>query len=200
MIPAEPPQCYLASSSPRRMQLLQQLGISFQVVRIDVNEIQGPGESAQDYVMRVALDKARAGWNSPERLHECPVLGADTEVVLGDQVFGKPRDREHAIDMLGRLSGTCHQVLSGVAMVQGEREDVVLNTNQVCFRALTEAEIRAYWNTGEPDGKAGAYAIQGRAAMFISHLEGSFSGVMGLPLFETAELFTAFDVSMLKYQ
>lgn len=197
MVPTDSPQCYLASTSPRRRQLLQQLGVTFQVLPIEIHEVRQVQESAQEYVTRVALDKARAGWNSPQRIHACPVLGADTEVVMDDRVFGKPRDREHALEMLGSLSGHCHQVLSGVAIVQGEREKVVLNTSRVCFRPLTEAEIRAYWQTGEPVGKAGAYAIQGRAAMFISHLEGSFSGVMGLPLFETAELFSAFGVSML---
>ncbi len=141
---------------------------------------------------RLALEKARAGWNARQRLADSPVLGADTVVVLGDDVLGKPNDRKQALIMLARLSGLSHQVLSAVALVQGSREETRLSVSTVSFRQITDEERRRYCATGEPLDKAGAYAIQGRAAAFVSHLEGSYSGVMGLPLYETAELLTAF--------
>lgn len=189
---------YLASTSPRRRELLAQLGVSFEVLSIDVEEVPETGEPAEEYVMRVALDKALAGWSHPGRILDVPVLGSDTEVVLDGEVFGKPESREHALEMLGRLSGRCHDVLSAVALVQGQRQRVLVNRNRVCFRPLSTAEIQAYWDTGEPVGKAGAYAIQGLAAVFIQHLEGSFSGVMGLPLYETAELLREFGVKVIE--
>jgi septum formation protein len=190
-------ELYLASSSPRRRELLNQLGLMYEVLSIDVEEIPGAEEIAEDYVQRVAVEKALAGWLSPERSRERPVLGCDTEVVLDGEVFGKPESREHALDMLQRLSGRSHDVLSAVAVIRGDRQKVVLNRNRVLFRDISENEIQRYWDTGEPKGKAGGYAIQGFGAIFIQHLEGSFSGVMGLPLFETAELLTEFDVKIL---
>jgi len=187
---------YLASQSPRRRELLTQIGVRFQVLPVDVHEAPDSGESAQDYVRRVALDKARAGAACPQRSLDLPVLGSDTEVVVDGEVQGKPRDAEHGLAMLARLSGRSHQVLSAVALVRGGREEVVLSASTVHFRPLAEAEIRAYWTTGEPADKAGGYAIQGRAAVFVERLEGSFSGVMGLPLYETARLLKQFGVDV----
>ncbi|MEJ2345729.1 MAG: Maf family protein [Gammaproteobacteria bacterium] len=193
-----PIEIYLASTSPRRRQLLQQIGVCFQQLPIDVHEAVEPSESPEDYVRRVALDKARTGWDAPERRHELPVLGADTEVVLDGQVLGKPRDRSHGLELLRRLAGRSHQVLSAVAVVRGARREVGLSVSTVQFRQLTDADCRRYWATGEPADKAGAYAIQGRGAVFVRHLEGSYSGVMGLPLYETAVLLGRFGVDVVK--
>jgi len=176
----------LASASPRRRELLSQIGVRFVPMAVDVTESPRAGERPPDYVRRVAADKSQAG---RERAGDArPVLGADTEVVLEGEVFGKPLDFGHAREMLTRLSGRAHQVLSAVSLRQGERHWLALSESIVVFRALTEREIEAYWASGEPKDKAGAYAIQGRGSLFVSRLEGSFSGVMGLPLFETAAL------------
>lgn len=179
---------YLASASPRRQELLRQLGLDLEVIASNLEEVPLPGERPQDYVARVARDKARYVARQlreqGEALH--PVLGADTEVVLAGEVLGKPRDRAHGIEMLRKLSGRTHDVLSGVCVLYDGREHAALNVSRVTFRLLTDAEIAAYWDTGEPADKAGAYAIQGRAAAFIERLEGSYSGVMGLPLCELA--------------
>ncbi len=179
---------YLASASPRRQELLRQLGLTFEVIPSNLDEVPQPGERPQDYVARVARDKAhhvaRRIWEQGLAPH--PVLGADTEVVLDGEVLGKPRDRAHGVEMLRKLSGRTHEVLSSVCVLHDGREHTALNLSRVTFRPLTEAEIATYWETGEPDGKAGAYAIQGRAAAFIERLEGSYSGVMGLPLYELA--------------
>jgi septum formation protein len=194
---SQSPSIYLASSSPRRRELLEQIGVSYELLPIDVEETRLSGETSEQYVCRVALDKARAGWKSRQRTLDIPVLGADTEVVLDDQVFGKPEDRRHGLDMLHILAGRSHRVLCAVALVQGEREQVRLNTNKVTFRELSDIEVEDYWATGEPEGKAGGYAIQGKAAAFISHLEGSFSGVMGLSLYDTVELLEDFGVDVI---
>ena len=184
------PQVYLASSSPRRRALLEQIGVRYELVSAPVDESAHPGEAAETFVLRLALAKARAGRvalsGRPDGLGR-PVLGADTAVVVDGEILGKPRDREHGLAMLRRLSDRSHWVLSAVAMV-GEHEATRLSASRVTFRRLTEVECVAYWFTGEPRDKAGAYAIQGRGALFVSHLEGSYSGVMGLPLYETAEL------------
>jgi septum formation protein len=190
------PQIYLASTSPRRRQLLGQIGVRFLALPVRVEEIVQPGESPEQYVQRAALDKARSGWTRPDRTLDRPVLGSDTEVVLGSEVLGKPEDREHGLELLRRLSGNSHRVLSAAAIVQGDREQVRLSVSTVHFRELSERECLSYWETGEPADKAGGYAIQGRAAVFISHLEGSFSGVMGLPLYETAELLREFGIDV----
>jgi septum formation protein len=187
-------QIYLASASPRRRELLNQIGIQYQLLSVDVHEQQGISESAESYVQRVALDKARAGWQSSDCGREFPVMGADTEVVLEQRVLGKPESREHALEMLSSLSGRSHSVLSAVALVYGGREQVVMNSSVVHFRVIQEIEMESYWRTGEPRDKAGGYAIQGQAAVFISHLQGSFSGVMGLPLYEAAQLLCEFGV------
>ena len=178
---------YLASRSPRRRELLQQIGVDFDVVDVDVDESQAHGETAAAYVARLALEKARAGRSVLPDKRMLPVLGADTAVVAGDRILGKPQDLDAAEQMLALLSGNTHQVLTAVALV-ADGEAVRLSSSNVTFRTLTESERAAYWATGEPVDKAGGYAIQGRAAVFISRIEGSYSGVMGLPLYETAIL------------
>lgn len=182
------PLIYLASSSPRRRELLQQIGVIFEVLAVDVAEVPKHDENPEQYVRRIALTKARAGWQSPQRSKQNPVLGADTEVILAGEILSKPRDRQHGIEMLQRLSGRSHEVISAVALVYEDRELIRIAKTIVYFRKLNEFEIQAYWNTDEPQGKAGGYAIQGYGAVFVERLEGSYSGVVGLPLFETAEL------------
>lgn len=185
---------YLASQSPRRRQLLEQIGVRFDTVEVDVPEVRVAGEPPEDYVSRVAREKAGAGLLRLSGVAGAVVLGADTEVVLGDEVFGKPVDAAHAAQMLRRLSGCTHRVLSVVWCVDGGREDHASSITEVTFSALTEAQVAAYVASGECMGKAGAYAIQGRAAAFVAHLSGSYSGVMGLPLFETAKLLRDFGI------
>ncbi len=181
------PDLILASASPRRRELLDQIGVRFKVVPSEIPENPGPLELPEDYVRRIAHEKARAvqKTHSPSDL---PILSADTEVVLDGEIFGKPTDEDHACRMLEKLSGREHFVLSAVSLVQGERHFEALSMTQVRFRDLHLSEIAAYWRTGEPKGKAGAYAIQGLGSLFIERLSGSFSGVMGLPLHETAQL------------
>jgi septum formation protein len=190
---------YLASQSARRRQLLEQLGEQFTVINVDVLEQRADGESPVDYVSRVARDKARAGLATLDGvpLEEPPahrVIGADTEVVLDDEVFGKPADAEAAAAMLRRLSGRTHTVISAVWLVSAEHEASATCLSQVRFATLDETSISAYVATSEPFGKAGAYAIQGRGASLIEHLQGSYSGVMGLPLFEMARLLRGPDI------
>lgn len=196
------PHLLLASSSPRRKELLAQLGVRFEVIHPEIDECQHPAEPARDYVARMALEKARAGQALWPATDELPVLGSDTSVVVDGQVLGKPRDKAHALAMLAKLSGRSHQVLSAVAMVGRDKlgQDkalVRINESRVSFRAISPTEAEAYWHSGEPAGKAGAYAIQGLGAIFVQQLEGSFSAVMGLPLFETAELLQAFGLEVL---
>ncbi len=186
---------YLASQSPRRAELLRRLGVSFTPVPVDVPEHPGPDESAEAYVQRVALDKAMAGVKAVAQVPGARVLAADTEVVLEGQVFGKPRDLDDAAAMLRRLSGRTHQVISVVHVADAQRSRQAVSRTEVRFARLDEADIAGYLATGEAMGKAGAYGIQGAAERFVVHLAGSYSGVMGLPLFETAELLKAFDVS-----
>ena len=186
---------HLASQSPRRRQLLEQLGIDFAAIHVDVPEQRAPGESPRDYVSRVARDKARAGLASLAGAQDAVVLGADTEVVLDDEVFGKPRDAEDAAAMLRRLSGRTHAVISSVWVVSAAQERSETCVSRVRFSMLDEPTIEAYVATGEPFGKAGAYAIQGRGALLIEHLEGSYSGVMGLPVFETGRLLRGFNAA-----
>jgi septum formation protein len=176
---------YLASASPRRRELLQQLDIVFEAIPSNLLEVQAPGESPADYVARVARDKAQyvAQLIKERGMPVYPVLGADTEVVLDGEILGKPRDRTHGLALLRRLAGCTHEVLSAICVVHRETELTALSTSRVTFSRLTESEIAHYWETGEPADKAGAYAIQGRAAAFVTHLEGSYSGVMGLPLY-----------------
>jgi septum formation protein len=181
------PMVYLASASPRRRELLTQIGVSYQVVAATVDETWHTHEAPELYVLRLALLKARAGRAGISAADPHPVLGADTAVVLGGEVLGKPRDQAEGIAMLRRLSGNTHHVYTGVALV-GAQEATRLSVSAVTFRDMSLEECAGYWQTGEPIDKAGAYAIQGRGAIFISRIEGSYSGVMGLPLFETAEL------------
>lgn len=186
---------YLASASPRRRELLEQIGISFRRLVVDVPEVREKDEVPEMYVLRVALEKARAGRAVLAADDPLPVLGADTEVVIQGEVLGKPRDRSDAMAMMDRLSGKWHQVMSAVAVVGRDGEESSrLSVSSVLFREVRRAEAAAYWETGEPVGKAGGYAIQGRAALFIERLEGSYSGVMGLPLFETADLLAQFGI------
>ena len=179
---------YLASQSPRRRELLVQLGVPFEIVTVAVPEVPQVKESPREYVSRVARDKARAGLVACKGIADAVVLGADTEVVLDDEVFGKPHDAHDAAAMLHRLSGRVHEVVSTVWLLKGRRERTATSVSQVRFAELDPATIAAYVGTGESLGKAGAYAIQGRGAALIEHLDGSYSGVMGLPLFETAAL------------
>lgn len=185
---------FLASKSPRRAQLLAQLGVRFQTLEIDIMEAPLPGEAAEDYVRRLAREKAGAGLMQVAAVPGAVVVGSDTEVVLDGAIFGKPADAAEAASMLRRLSGREHRVLTAVAIVSADREVEALDVSTVRFAPLDEAAIAAYVATGEPEGKAGAYAIQGRAAAFIEHLSGSYSGVMGLPLFQTGRLLAALGI------
>lgn len=181
------PRIYLASRSPRRRELLQQIGIAYRLLDIEVDETPRSGESPDEYVLRVSQDKAVAGRKCSRETECLPVLAADTCVVVDGRMLGKPRDRREGLWMLQQLSGRRHEVYTAVALAASDLQ-TRLSVSQVSFRSLTAREREAYWASGEPADKAGAYAIQGLAAQFISHLQGSYSGVMGLPLFETAEL------------
>ncbi len=199
---SDTPLIYLASASPRRRELLAQLGVKHQVLAVNVAEHMRSGEAPELYVSRLALEKARAGIALRSELSgggdpRVPVLGADTVVVVDDQVLGKPSDRDDAISMLGRLSGRTHHVYTGVALVADDYAATRLSVSAVTFRAIDEDECARYWVTGEPGDKAGAYAVQGRGAQFITRLEGSYSGVMGLPLYETAQLLNEFGIELL---
>lgn len=188
---------YLASRSPRRRELLHQLGVRFEVLDLEVDESAGAGESAEALVQRLAKAKAEAGRGLLADGDALPVLGADTIVVRDDAILGKPRDRGQACELLAVLSGRCHRVLSAVALASADGTALRLSESRVCFRALSRREIEAYAATGEPLDKAGAYGIQGRAAAFVSELQGSYSGVVGLPLYETAELLAAQGLDVL---
>jgi septum formation protein len=177
----------LASASPRRSQLLTQIGVPHVVLATDTDENRLPAEAPRAYVERLAAAKARAALAAGAAGAEV-VLAADTSVVQGDRILGKPAGEDECVAMLTALSGGTHEVLTAVAVARGAVLEAALSVSRVTFRALTEPECRAYWATGEPCDKAGGYAVQGLAAVFIERLEGSFSGVMGLPLFETARL------------
>ena len=184
---------FLASQSPRRRDLLEQIGVSFEVLDVDIDEVVAVGEPALDYVRRVAREKAGAGLVKVAAIPHAIVLAADTEVVLDDVVFGKPVDAEAATQMLRQLSGRTHKVLSAVVVLDAGSEAELVSTTTVRFAHLSEADIADYVATGQCFGKAGAYAIQGYAARFVEHIEGSYSGVMGLPLHETALLLRQFE-------
>ena len=196
------PRIYLASQSPRRRELLKQVGVNFEVLllradprrRIDVDETPFAGEAPRDYVLRTCRAKAEAGHVvlGLRNLPPFPVMAADTTVTLDGKIFGKPGNEEHAADMLRRLSDREHQVLSAVALAMEDRIEVALSVSTVKFAVLTEERIRRYLLSGEHTDKAGAYGIQGQAAAFIEHLSGSYSGVMGLPLYETVQLLRRF--------
>lgn len=186
-------QLLLASGSPRRRELLEQIGVRFGVIRHEVDETPRTAEVPEDYVRRMAEEKASSG--AALCGAQNPVLGADTAVIRDDAILGKPRDREHALSMLRSLSGRTHRVCSAVSLSIAGRLQTRLSVTTVRFRDLEERELEAYWRTGEPTGKAGAYAIQGIAAVFVSSIEGSYTGVVGLPLAETAELLRAAGVA-----
>lgn len=196
------PQFYLASASPRRHELLQLLGLRFQRIVSEIDESVQPQEAPGQYVRRLALAKARAGQHVMITTHsdpqDLPVMGADTSVIIDQRILGKPQNRDDGLAMLELLSGREHQVMSAVALVRGEREKVCINISRVRFRELSKQERETYWATGEPADKAGGYGIQGIGAMFVAELQGSHSGVMGLPLYETAELLHDFDIDILK--
>lgn len=197
------PVLCLASASPRRRELLAQIGVPHTLARADIDEAPLAEETPRDYVTRMAQEKARVVWARVSggssagaagaisgRISRdvLPVLAADTIVVLDDTIYGKPRDRQHALEMLGRLSARTHEVLTAVALAHASGTELKLSVSSVKFRTLSPEEIEAYWETGEPRDKAGGYAVQGLGAVFIESIAGSYSGVMGLPLFETAEL------------
>ena len=201
------PHIHLASKSPRRQELLRQLGVDFDLLKLreapgrerDVVEGARDAEPPPHYVERMARTKVAAGWQRmlQRMLPEWPVLSADTEVVLDGVIFGKPTDAADAARMLKVLSGRTHQVITAVAVRLGERTEVEVSITNVAFRSLTPKEIEHYVATGEPADKAGAYAIQGKAAAFITRIDGSFSGVVGLPLAETAELLARLGMPVL---
>jgi septum formation protein len=185
---------YLASQSPRRRELLHQIGREFGLLDVAVPEERAPGESALDYVSRVAREKAGAGLLKVVAVPHAVVLGADTEVILDDAVFGKPADAEAASAMLKRLSGRAHRAVSAVWLASAGRELHAMSVSEVTFAELSDEDIAHYVQSGEPFGRAGGYAIQGRAGAFVAHLSGSYSGVMGLPLYETARLLRDFGI------
>ena len=182
------PRILLASASPRRSELLRQVGIAHEVRPVDVDESVRPGEAPSAYVLRLAEAKAAALWQRLEPGERRPVLAADTTVALEGEIFGKPGSLAEVRAMLGRLSGRTHEVHTAVALLHAGGSGARVSSSSVSLRELSRAEIDWYWSTGEPADKAGGYAVQGRAAAFISHIAGSYSGIMGLPLYETWEL------------
>jgi septum formation protein len=188
------PDLLLASASPRRSDLLKQMGVSFTVLAVDIDESRQGDESPVDYVSRLAVEKAQAGFTRHDG--KLPSLGADTIVVFDGQIFGKPRDQQHAETMLMALSGKVHSVFTAVAIDNGSGAALALSETRVEFRTISQSECLIYWQSGEPQGKAGAYAIQGRGGVFVEKLEGSYSGVVGLPLAETEQLLQRFSVPL----
>jgi len=181
-------QIILASASPRRRELLEQIGIMAVAESVDIDETQKQEEPVLDYVLRLAQEKAKAGFKQISNPHSLPVLGSDTIVEIDGILLGKPESRHHAKQILQQLSGRKHKVHTAVAIVTNDELFHVVSSSEVAFKELDDAEIDCYLNTGEADDKAGAYGIQGIAAQFVKNLNGSFSAVMGLPLYETAEL------------
>ena len=196
MSPQNFPSLYLASQSPRRRELLQQIGVWHQVVSANVVEVPRTQESPSDYVQRLARAKAQAGLASIKRLALAakPVLGADTIVVIDNEILEKPQSPEHAAQMLRKLAGTTHQVMTAVAMAADDKCEIKLSVTDVVFRPLSQPEIKAYWESGEPRDKAGGYAIQGLGAVFVQQIRGSYTGVVGLPIEQTVLLLDEFSV------
>lgn len=188
-------QLYLASSSPRRRELLTQIGLPFHIVPASIDETPEAGESAVAYVERLARGKALAGLHFLAQRADVCVLGADTAVVLDGRILGKPVDRADALAMLQALSGREHEVLTAVAVANRDRCEARVVSSRVAFRTVSMEEAERYWETGEPQDKAGGYAIQGLAAVFVSRVEGSYSAVVGLPLCETAALLADFSIA-----
>jgi septum formation protein len=189
----------LASASPRRSELLRQIAVRFTILSTDIDETRLADESPEDYVARLALEKARAGYSRQDRPsdgNKLPSLGADTIVVCEGKIFGKPVDQSDAAAMLMALSGKVHTVMTAVAVSQGPCSSSRLTKTLVRFRTISQSECQTYWQTGEPQGKAGGYAIQGCGAVFVDHLDGSYSGVVGLPLSETAEILGEFGIPL----
>lgn len=199
-----PAKIYLASQSPRRRELLKQVGIHFQLLLlrndpqrgIDVDEVALHGEPPEVYVERVCREKASAAWNAVmmRNLRPAPILTADTIVTIDGAILGKPSDDKHAAEMLRSLSGRQHRVLTAVSVISGERVECLTSSTTIDFAVLSEESTRRYLQTGEAHGKAGAYGIQGHAGAFVRRIEGSYTGVVGLPLFETVELLKSFGV------
>jgi septum formation protein len=185
---------HLASGSPRRRELLAQIGVPFVTLIASIDETALPDEPAQRYVERLAREKALAGLATLERSEGSVVLGADTAVVLDGRILGKPNDRADALSTLAALSGREHEVMTAVALAAADRVESRVVVSRVRFRPLRPGEAEAYWATGEPRDKAGGYGIQGLAAVFVSQLEGSYSAVVGLPLCETAQLLEVFGI------
>ncbi len=190
------PDLYLASQSPRRRELLRQIGVRHAVISASIPEQPAVGEAALDYVQRLAREKAAAGYAQllRQQLPLAPVMGADTLGLLDGEILEKPRDQAHAQQMLRQLSGRTHQVITAVALHSTSLQALRVSTTDVTFRELSDAEITAYWNTGEPQDKAGSYAIQGLGAVFVKEIRGSYSCVVGLPIEATLELLGEFDV------
>ncbi len=187
---------YLASSSPRRKELLQQMGVLFEVVPQFADESHISGESPETYVSRLALEKAYDAL-SRQKNKQIPVLGSDTAVILNGTILGKPENKEHAVEMLLSLSDKTHQVLSAVALVNKDKEKLIVSTTEVSFTKLSRTICEQYWYSGEPADKAGSYGIQGLGALFVRNINGSYSGVMGLPVYETQLLLKQFSINLL---
>ena len=190
------PRLHLASASPRRREILTTLGLDFSYAGEDVDESRGDGEPAADMVLRLAQDKAQA---AQSRYQDRAILGADTVVVLGENVLGKPLSQEDALRMLGALSGRSHEVLTGVVLLHDGIVRGSLSRSRVTFRCIDTAEAESYWQTGEPCDKAGGYAIQGFGGIFVTDLHGSHSGVIGLPVSETATLLREIGIDVLRF-
>ncbi|WP_075187250.1 Maf family protein [Teredinibacter haidensis] len=191
--PKEPINLYLASKSPRRRELLTQIGVRYQCISVDVPEERELDEKPQDYVCRLAQSKAQAGAALVADSH-IPVLGSDTVVVCCDQVLEKPEDQQQGVEMLLALAGREHRVLTAISLCTAERSETRVNTTSVRFRDIGQSEAERYWRTGEPWDKAGGYGIQGLGAVFVEQITGSYTGVVGLPLFETCQLLSLFNV------
>ena len=187
------PTLLLASSSPRRQEILRTLGLSFSVQRVEIDESHVQGESPEQMVLRLATGKANAAKVAADQV----AIGADTAVILGERVLGKPRDREQGVDMLLSLSGRVHSVLTGVAVRSQARVETALSSTDVMFREIDQDEARQYWQSGEPQDKAGGYGIQGLGGVFVTAINGSYTGVMGLPVFETVALLEAAGIEVM---
>jgi septum formation protein len=185
------PQLHLASTSPRRREILRSLGVEFEIVKVETDESPRQGEAPEELVLRLAIAKAEAATGAEL------VMGSDTVVVLDGRILGKPRDLDDAVDMLLALSGRSHSVLTGVALKTPEGTRTVLSATDVRFREIGRDEAIRYWQSGEPADKAGGYGIQGLGGMFVEAINGSYSGVMGLPVFETVELLKSAGIEVL---
>ena len=185
----------LASGSPRRKELLTQVGLSFSIDKADIDEAQTDGEKAGEYVLRLSEEKARV---VAERHKGGVILAADTTVVLDGDILGKPESQAHGVEMLQRLSANTHEVLTGIAVINRSRQESFISSSRVIFREISMDEITWYWKTGEPEDKAGAYGLQGRGSAFVTAIDGSFTNVIGLPLAETLLLLRGFGISAMQ--